>query len=404
MRLPDRKRTISRRAAMAIVVIAVLVAFACLTGCSSGSSSSSSGSGGSGSGGSGESTKAIAVADSANNRVVIYNYPLNTDGQAANVVLGEPDFVSSGAALSATGIDQPWDVAEDGAGNIYVADLNNCRVLQYKPPFTNGMAASLVFGQPDFVTGTCITTQNGLSGPLGLSFDHSGNLWVADYGNSRILEYVPPFATDMNASLVIGQANFTSAGTATTSTGLSGPHFIAFDASGNLWVADSDNNRVLGFVAPFTNGMAASLVIGQVNFTSNGVATTASGLFFPTGIAFDGADHLWVGDTEHSRVLEFVPPFASGMNASVVIGQPDFVTASLNTTQNGFDRPFGLDFDSKGNLAVADLLNNRTLAFKPPFTTDQLAEGVLGQPDFVTAIATTTATGQRGPVAVRALY
>src|ERR1019366_6191132 len=105
-----------------------------------------------------------------------------------------------------------------------------------------------VFGQPDLVTGTCNTTQNGLCGAEGLAFDGSGNLWVVDSANYRILEYVPPFATGMNASLVIGQANFTSNGFATTSTGLNFSYFIAFDNSGDLWLTDTDNNRVLKFV------------------------------------------------------------------------------------------------------------------------------------------------------------
>jgi NHL repeat len=389
MRFSEGKNTISQRGAMAIVILAVLAAFACLTGCSSSN---------------GRSTKAIAVADTNNSRVLIYNYPITSNGQAANLVLGQPDFVSSGFAVTATGMDDPYDVAEDGAGNIYVADTQNSRILQFKPPFTNGMAASLVFGQPDFVTAACTTTQNGLCAAEGLAFDHSGNLWVVDSANYRVLEYKQPFSTNMNASLVIGQANFTSNGSATTSTGLNFPYFIAFDNSGDLWLTDTDNNRVLKFVPPFTTGMAASLVIGQADFTHGGTALAANGLNFPTGIAFDRAGNLWIGDTDNNRVLEFAPAFANGMSASAVLGQPDFVTAACNTTQNGLCEPSGLDFDSRGHLAVAEYDNSRTMAFKPPFTTDQLAEGVLGQPDFVTSTSTTTAVGQAGPISVRPLY
>ena len=387
MRFSEGKKRISQRVAMAFIVTGLL-AFACLTGCSNG-----------------RSTKAIAVADFGNNRVLIYNYPITTDGQAANLVLGQPDFITLTPNTTTTGMTEPGDAVQDGAGNLYVADYGNCRVLQYKPPFTNGMAANLVIGQPNFTTPTCNITQNGLGGPSGLAFDGSGNLWVSDDNNSRILEYVPPFATGMNASLVIGQANFTSGGFTTTATGLDGPNYTAFDHSGNLWVADGDNSRVLEFMPPFSTGMAASLVIGQVNFTTAVVNTTASTLGgYATGIAFDRAGNLWVGDTENSRVLQYLPPFATGMSASLVIGQPDFVTAGANTTQNGLSGSFGLDFDSRGNLAIADYGNNRTLAFKPPFTTGQLAAGVLGQPDFVTNTATTTAVGQSGPISVRPLY
>jgi secreted PhoX family phosphatase len=150
--------------------------------------------------------------------------------------------------------------------------------------------------------------------------------------------------------------------------------------------------------------MAASLVIGQADFVSSGAALTAAGLDYPGGIAFDSAGNLWIGDTLNNRVLAFVPPFTNGQLAIGVLGQPDFVTATANTTQSGFDTPFGLGFDSKGRLAVADLGNNRTMAFKPPFTIDQLAEGVLGQPDFVTATPTTTAVGQAGPATITPLY
>jgi sugar lactone lactonase YvrE len=372
---------------MAIVVLAVLAAFACLTGCSNG-----------------RSTRAIAVADQGNNRVLIYIYPINTNDQAANVVLGQPDFVSNAGATTAIGMAHPDGTAVDHAGNLYVSDSSNQRVLMFKPPFTNGMAASVVFGQPDFVTNGPNDTQNGLSDIAGLAIDGSGDLWVSDFNNSRVLEFVPPFTNGMNATLVIGQADFTSSLIATTSTGLAEPGVLAFDHSGNFWVTDTFNSRVLKYVPPFATGMAASLVIGQADFVSSAPATTAAGLDYPGGIAFDSAGNLWVGDADNNRVLEFMPAFANGMSASVVLGQPDFVTAAINTTQNGFDRPFGVAFDSKDRLAVADLGNNRTMAFKPPYTTDQLAEGVLGQPDFVTAIPTTTATGQAAPISITPLY
>jgi sugar lactone lactonase YvrE len=387
MRFSEGKNRISRRAAMTMVVFVVLVAFSCLTGCSNG-----------------RSTRAIAVSDEGNNRVLIYNYPITANGQSANVVLGQADFVSNGAGLSATGMDIPDGTAVDHAGNLYIADAGNQRLLIFKPPFTNGMAASVVIGQPDFVTNGLNLTQNGLSDAFGLAIDGSGNLWVSDFNYNRVLEFVPPFTNGMNATLVIGQANFTSNATATTSTGLSGSGAVAFDHSGNLWVTDLFNNRVLAYVPPFATGMAASLVIGQADFVSGGAATTAAGLDYPLGIAFDGAGNLWIGDSLNNRVLAFVPPFTNGQLAIGVLGQPDFVTGTPNLSQSGFSQPSGLAFDSKGRLAVADFTNNRTMAFKPPYTINQLAEGVLGQPDFVTATATTTAVGEAGPVSITPLY
>jgi len=392
MQLRDRKDMTRPRRAVASTLVLFLAAFACLLGCGS-----------SGTGTGPRTTRFLVVSDSSNNRVLIYNTPLN-NAQSANVVLGQAGFTSSTAALTEAGMNFPVATAEDNAGNIYVSDLNNNRVLQFKPPFTNGMSASLVIGQPNFTTGTANTTQNGLSLSAGLAFDGSGNLWVVDFGNNRILQYKSPFATGMNASLVLGQANFTSSTAATTNSGLSNPEYIAFDASGNLWVTDTFNNRVLEFKPPFANGMVASLVIGQAGFVSSGPATTSSGLSQPAGVAFDSGGNLWIGDAGNNRVLQFKPTFANGMSASLVLGQASFTTSTAATTQSGLSGPFGIAFDSSGNLGVAHQLNNRTLGFTPPFSNNQNANLVLGQANFTSAAAATTATGQNIPLAVSAAF
>ena len=152
MHLRGGQNTTPPRAAIVAIVILLLAAFTCLGGCGNGTALR---------------THFLLVSDGLNNRVLIYKAPF-TSGETANMVLGQAGFTSSTAALSATGMDFPAATAEDSAGNIYVSDLNNNRVLQFKPPFKNGMSASLAVGQPDFVTGAFNTTQNGLGLPAGL--------------------------------------------------------------------------------------------------------------------------------------------------------------------------------------------------------------------------------------------
>jgi len=397
MQLRDGKGTTSPGNSVVTIAIFVIVALASWTGCGglSGTSSHSLTPP--------PPTTSLVVPDSGNNRVLIYNSPFATD-ESASVVLGQSQFTTNNQGLTAATIYSAADTAEDSAGNIYVTDSGNNRVLQFKPPFTNGMSASVVIGQPDFVTGNTNTTQTGLNYPGGLAFDSGGNLWVVDFANNRILQYQPPFATNMSASLVIGQPNFTSSDTATTNSGLFYPYLVAFDASGDLWVSDGGNNRVLEFIPPFANGMAASLVIGQTDFVSNGEATTAGGLSQPVGVAFDSAGDLWIGDTYNNRVLEFNPPLANGMSASLVLGQASFTAGGTSGGQNGFYWPFGLAFDSSGNLYAADYENNRTLEFAPPFSNNQNASLVLGQADFTSYGLATTATGQSNPVSVTAAF
>jgi hypothetical protein len=139
--------------------------------------------------------------------------------------------------------------------------------------------------------------------------DSTGNLWLGDDDNNRVLEFVPPFSTGMNASRVIGQRNFTSSVAGIGRTGLNFYNTgsgLAFDASGNLWVGDLNNNRMLEF--PNVSGSVsnrASTVIGQPDFQSSAPATTRNGSWFPVQAGFDAAGDLWVPDANNNRILEY---------------------------------------------------------------------------------------------------
>ena len=128
MQLGDGNNTTSPRAAVAIVIL-LLVAFACLAGCST-------------TGGSLRTTRFLFVSDGGNNRVLIYNALFSSD-QSANVVLGQSSLTGSASGSSAAEMNSPAAATVDGAGNLYVADSGNCRVLQFMPPFTTGMSATL---------------------------------------------------------------------------------------------------------------------------------------------------------------------------------------------------------------------------------------------------------------------
>jgi NHL repeat len=382
-------------------------------------------------------TRFLIVADFDNNRVLIYDTPPST-AESASVVLGQADFTTAtadiaaaipagaagtvGAGPTASTMSGPAATAVDSAGNLYVAENGNCRVTQFQPPFTTGMSASLVFGQPDLTTGNCaaatsassLGNASGVDQVFGVAVDRSGNLWVADSGSNRVLEYKPPFSNGMAATLAIGQANLTTGspnqgGATPTSATLSDLAYPVFDSSGNLWVADFFNNRLLQFKPPFATGMAASVVLGQADFThglaNQGGTVAANTLDGGNGATFDRSGNMWVPDAFNHRVLEFTPPFTSNMQASLVLGQADFVHGSANQggatpTSATLNFPHQVAFDSNGNLFVTDAGNNRTLVFTPPFSNGMNASMVLGQADFVSTTAATTATSQVFPTGV----
>ncbi len=308
-------------------------------------------------------------------------FPTN---MSASIVLGQPDFSSNSpgpfAGANASNFGDPgYAMAFDAQGDLWVTDWNYNRVVEFVPPFTNGMDASLVLGQSSFSGTQAGTTATNLSEPDGLAFDASGNLWVAEYGNNRVLEFPYPLSTGEAATTVIGQSTFTTWTSAAGPAGLNAPAMLTFHG-GNLWVADYDNHRVLEYQGPaFTSGMNATLVIGQQNFTGDLNGTTAVNLTNPGTVAFDANGNLWVADAGNDRAVEFPAPFSTGEAATVVLGQANLTTTTTPGNGTFFDDN-GISVDSRGNLWVADSINNRVLEFQgPTFVSNQTPAVVLGQ-------------------------
>lgn len=299
-------------------------------------------------------------------------------------------------------------------GHLVVTDSGNNRILIYESPYSTDENASVVLGQPDFTQnspnqGEDFAGANTLAGPGGPVMDAAGNIYVADGGNCRVLQFRPPFKTNMDASLVIGLPTLTTQppsgcqiSETPTATGMDNPGPLATDGGGNLWVSDSQADRITEYQHPFANGMAAALAIGQPglqessecnggpvsnpNFTLSPTATSLCG---PAGLAFDSAGNLWVADSGNGRVLEYRPPFSTGMAASLELGQPAasaFTSQGCagpgGTTANSLCSPTGLAFDASGDLWVADWGNGRVLEFVPPFANGMAATTVIGKANF----------------------
>lgn len=265
-----------------------------------------------------------------------------TNGQPASTVIGQKDFASNEQTSSQSGLNNPSQVLFDSSGDLWVVDTYNSRVLEFKPPFTSGMKASVVIGAGGSTTvGSGPVRSDTLSFPGGAAFDSSGDIWVSDSGDNRVLEYKPPFASGMGASLVIGQWNFTTSSLATypSRNVLNNPLRLVFGSSGSLWVGDSGNGRVLEYDPPFSDGMNASLVLGQPNFTSDSPSVLFGlncGCDSVQGIAIDSSNDVWIGNPANDRILEFKPPFSNGMGASFVLNQQNLVANVTSFPGHGY--------------------------------------------------------------------
>jgi uncharacterized protein (TIGR03437 family) len=347
----------------------------------------------------------LYVSDTRNSRVMAWEDARSyQNGDPPALVLGQPGpMFSNPLGIGSKGFNAPAGLAVDPfTGNLYVADFGNNRVLRFPAPFANPtrVEPDTVYGQPNFTTGTAGVSKSSLNRPRAVAFDAAGNLWVADSGNHRILRFnagVLDSLTPPDADMVIGQKDFTS-GTANrgggangvSASGLDTPSGLAFDQQGNLYVADSNNTRVLKFAAPLSPTSpdpAATAVWGQADFRSRGVPgqATPSSLAGPVGLAIDNAGNLYVAVPGDNRVLVFSLAGNAGGAAQSVLGQSDFATTTANSgafpsaSTNTLAGPFDVKVDSSGNIFIADSNNNRVVLF-PAGT--KSATRLWGQADF----------------------
>lgn len=259
-------------------------------------------------------TGSLYVVDQKHSRVVRFDHAATiATGAAANGVLGQPGFgfAFPVSQTSRSGMFNPSSVFCSGT-TLFVSDGGNNRILRFdnagsKP---NGADADAVLGQSDFNSFSAGDGDTGLNSPAQIYVDGSDNLWVADRGHNRVLLFpnATAFANDEAATLVLGQKNFTSHfyGTPASST-LKAPSGVYGDAEGNIYVADTHNNRILIFnhAASLANGSAASCVLGQHNFISDGVGTSAAQLDRP--MALFAGQTLLVADYSNNRVMVYTP-------------------------------------------------------------------------------------------------
>jgi uncharacterized protein (TIGR03437 family) len=321
--------------------------------------------------------------------------------------LGQMDLRQNGANMVGAGtLASPQGVAVDRDGHLYVADTSNHRVLAWTSAtaFQNAAPATLVLGQPNSQhSGPYGLGAKGFDFPQGVAVDPvTGNLYVADTGNSRVLRFPKPFAnpTRVEPDAVFGQPDFATRAPNSgglTEHSLNLPRSLSLDTQGNLWVADSSNNRVLRFPAAALNTInpAADLVLGQPDFHSaganRGAAVSAAGFSSPFALTFDTQNNLYVADFFNTRVMKFPAPLTSASAATIIYGEPNPTTRSVPQipTSSSMAGPTGVAVNSGGTLYVAVPNDNRILVFAPATTSGTPATHVLGQPDFATVTANT---------------
>ncbi|HKI56817.1 MAG TPA: hypothetical protein VKB31_06650 [Trueperaceae bacterium] len=326
-------------------------------------------------------------------RDVYYPYLALTNGQAADLVMGQPSMTSATPGTTVQRMDGPVGAAASVGGHVYIPDTANNRVVGYTTmPAASNSPFDYVLGHADFLTKTAAPIGPSALKTPGAVAGSAGNLVVADTGNSRVLIWNgAPTINNAPAAIAVGQPGpYNTPVTTCDPSHLNRPG-AAIVAGGKLIVADTSNNRVLVWNSvPSTSGAPADLVLGQADAThcnpNRGATAAANTLSSPSDVWSDGT-RLVVADTGNNRVLIWDAfPTASNKAASYVIGQAGMTGSSAlsadnstGTVKTGLNAPGGVA--SNGNqLFIADTGYNRVVEFDAiPSSNGARANHVLGQ-------------------------
>jgi uncharacterized protein (TIGR03437 family) len=298
------------------------------------------------------------VSDPNNHRILGFNDIRNLQSSAkANIVIGQPGLgtalcnypTGDGAIPTNSSLCYPKGIVVDSQGNLYVADSFNGRVLRFPAPFSQPfgqVTADLVLGQASFTSSIKDPSNATMASPYGVAFTGTNGLLVSDVVHNRVLYF--PFTANgtfaagtdngLAATKVFGQPDFKTVTSGDTDATFNSPHHIACDTSGQLYVADSGNNRILIFGDPNSSetATAAQPSILAIN-----------GLNAPQGVYVNpSTGEIWVANTRSDTAVRY-PKFETLLFSQTPLGTPiQAPSITLAVAQDQF-----------GDLVLADGAN-----------------------------------------------
>ncbi|NOQ80294.1 MAG: hypothetical protein GQ546_12955, partial [Gammaproteobacteria bacterium] len=274
-------------------------------------------------------------------------------------VAGTGDYGYSGDGGEATQaqLDMPYGLTTDSAGNLYIADTYNNRIRKVTP---EGIISTIAgTGEYGYSGDGGLAVQAQLDSPYDLTIDNAGNLYIADTYNYRIRKVTPEGIISTIAGT--GDYGFSGDGGLATQAQLDDPHGISIDAAGNLYIADTYNNRIRK-VTP--EGIISTIAgTGSYGFSGDGGFATQAQFDEPWALTIDSAGNLYIADVYNNRIRKVSP---EGI-ITTVAGTGNYGDGGDGglATQAQLDEPYGLTMDSAGNLYIADVYNNRIRKVSP---------------------------------------
>jgi uncharacterized protein (TIGR03437 family) len=254
-------------------------------------------------------------------------------------------YTADAVAANTSELNLPYGIALDSKGNLYIGDQFNHRIREVTGGTISTVAGD---GTAGYLGDAAAATSAEIDLPSGVVVDSSGNLYIADTKN-----YVIRKVTGTTISTYAGNNSLGNGGTGdhgpATSAQLDTPTGLALDAAGNLYIADTGNNRI-------------RVVAASTGNTITTLSTPGFILNSPRGVAVDAAGSIYIADTNNSRILKVTPK--GSINVTTTVAGTD--TGAWGYSGDGgpatsalLNYPTGVALDAAGNIYIADTHNQR---------------------------------------------
>jgi sugar lactone lactonase YvrE len=296
----------------------------------------------------------IAVDSAGNLYIADSNRIRKISKGAITTVAGNGTYGFSGDNGPATSAQlfNPRGVAVDAAGNLYIADTYNNRIRKVSGGVITTVAGNGTSGSRD---DNIPATSAQLNWPYGVAVDSAGNLYIANTYNNRVCKVSGGMITTVAGNAIHG---FSGDNGPATSAQLSWPDGVAVDAAGNLYIADTDNNRIRKVSGGVITTVAGN---GTEGFSGDKGPATAAQLGWPYAVAVDAAGNLFIADTYNNHIRK-----VSNGVITTVGGDGTFGFGGDNgPATSAAVSPAGIAVDSAGDVYIADTVNNRIRVLKP---------------------------------------
>ena len=263
---------------------------------------------------------------------------------------GTSGFTGDGGQAVSAELNKPAGVAVDSQGDLFIADTSN-NVIREVRALTGVITTLAGNGTAGFGGDAGLAASAELDQPNGIAVDGQGDLFIADVSNNRIREV--NHSTGI-VTTVAGGGGLGDGGQATNAQ-LIEPYDVALDGRGDLFIADSGNNRIRE--VNLSTGVISTVAgDGTRGFTGDGGLAVSAELGFPAGVAVDSQGNLFIADTGNNVIREV--NHTSG-NITTLAGGGSSLGDGGQAASANVGQPFGLALDCQGDLFFAEYALNR---------------------------------------------